>query len=227
MPGWRGKLSEEEIWSVVAYIGTLSEPEPGQSRSSPVKELAMPPQPELELDSAGNSASDQKPWSGEGRSSGLVGNPTKGRELFFNISDKLNCAACHRINGKGSGVGPDLSRISKRSPREILKDIILPNAVVPEEGKLVELTTHDGERLEVLRVKESASRVKVYDVSSFPPVLRSIRREQIRIMRPTDRSAMPETYGQRYTLQELLDLIAFLKTTESGSEAKVVLTDIF
>ena len=227
MPGWRGKLSEEEIWSVVAYIGTLSELEPGIKGSSSAKELAKPPQAELELDSAGKSASDQKPWGGEGRPSGLVGDPAKGKGLFFDISDRLNCAACHRINGKGSGLGPDLDRISERSPREIFKDIILPNAVVPEAGKLVELTTHDGERLEVLRVGESASRVKVYDVSSSPPVLRSIKKEQIRDMRPTDRSAMPENYARRYTLQELLDLIAFLKTTESGPEAKVVLTDIF
>ena len=156
-----------------------------------------------------------------------MGDPAKGKELFFDISDNMNCAACHRINGKGSGVGPDLSHVSERSPREIFKDIILPNAVVPQAGQLVELITQDGERLEVMRVEESSSRVKVYDVSSSPPVLRSIKKEQIRSLRASDRSAMPETYAQRYTLLELLDLISFLKTPKSGPAADVALTDIF
>ena len=227
MPAWRGRLSQEEIRSVVTYIGTLSELGADDTEPSPALELAGPAQTELKLNSANNPASDQKLRSGEGRPSGLMGDPAKGKELFFDISDNMNCAACHRINGKGSGVGPDLSHLSERSPKEIFKDIILPNADVPQAGQLVELTTHDGEWLEVLRVEESSSRVKVYDVSSSPPVLRSIKKEQIRSLRASDRSAMPETYAQRYTLLELLDLISFLKTPKSGPAADVALTDIF
>ena len=159
--------------------------------------------------------------------SDMAGDPAKGKELFFDLSDELNCAGCHKISGKGTGVGPDLRTIAEKSPREILHDIVLPSALVPQIGQLFEMTTRAGERLKVVRAGESTTRTKVYVVSTLPPVLRSIKKEQILSLQPLQRSAMPETYGQRYTLQQLLDLISFLKSSTSESPRRVTLQDLF
>ena len=55
MPAWRGRLSQEEIRSVVTYIGTLSELGADDTEPSPVLELAGPAQSELNLNSAGTT----------------------------------------------------------------------------------------------------------------------------------------------------------------------------
>ena len=213
MAGWKNRLSEKEIQAVVTYIGTLSnlgpnDPDPilrGEKTPPTLSSPAMIKQP-------------------ASQPSGTVGDPVVGKELFFNLSDKLNCAVCHRFNSSGTNVGPDLSSITGRSAKEILKDIILPNAITTEAGQLFSMTTSDGEQLEVVKVGESATRVKVYDVTSLPPVLRSIKTDQIISFELKRPSAMPETYGQRFTLAQLLDIIAFLKSSDGEP---VTLNDLF
>ncbi len=227
MPGWKGRLSREEILSVVAYIQTLSSLGPGDSELSMAadhpeaadlsirpEEATIRPTPEAKLPAIGSD------------SVVIAGNPKRGEEIFFDVTDDMNCAVCHRINGKGASVGFGLGGIAKRAPPEILQDIVLPNARVEDSGRLLSLTLEDGEESEVLRVGESSTRLKFFDVSSFPPVTRSIRKEDIRSLTTTDRSAMPDTYAGRYTLQQLLDLVAYLKSIESPPNPPITLTDI-
>ena len=216
MAGWKGRLSEKEIRAVVAYIGTLSTLGPNDPDPLLGGEITPP--------TLSTPATVTRPAS---QPSATVGDPAKGKALFFDLSDELNCALCHRLNSKGTNVAPDLSGISGRSAKEILKDIILPSAVTTEAGQLFSMTTHDGEQLEVVKVGESSTRVKVYDLTSFPPVLRTIKKEHIQSFELKRPSAMPETYGQRYTLKQLLDIIAFLKSSEGGKAEPVSLTDLF
>lgn len=225
MAGWKSRLSGEEIRAVVAYIGTLSklgpnDPEPPLPSDVTSSDLSTPTPLNRP---ASQPITDNQP-SGENHSSVMTGDPEKGKLLFFDLSDKLNCAACHRFNSNGKNVGPDLSGIAGRSAREILKDIILPDAVSTAAGQLFSLTTHDDEQLEAVKVGESSTRTKVYDVTSLPPVLRSIKTDQIKSFELIRPSAMPDTYGQRYTLVQLLDIIAFLKSAEGES---VTMNDLF
>ena len=225
MAGWKSRLSGEEIRAVVAYIGTLSklgpsDPEPPLPSDVTSSDLS-PPTPLNRP--ASQPITDNQP-SGENKPSDMTGDPEKGKALFFDLSDELNCAACHRFNSNGTNVGPDLSGIAGRSAREILKDIILPDSVSTAAGQLFSLTTHDDEQLEAVKVGESSTRTKVYDVTSLPPVLRSIKTDQIKSFELIRPSAMPDTYGQRYTLVQLLDIIAFLKSAEGES---VTMNDLF
>ena len=201
MAGWKSRLSGEEIRAVVAYIRTLSklgtnDPEPPLPSDVTSSDLSTP----SPLNSpASQPITDNLP-SRENHSSVMTGDPKKGKLLFFDIRDELNCAACHRFNSNGTNVGPNLSGIAGRSAREILKDIILPDSVSTAAGQLFSLTTHDDEQLEAVKVGGSSTRTKVYDVTSLPPVLRSIKTDQIKSVELIRPSAMPDTYGQRYTL---------------------------
>ena len=216
MPAWRGKLSEKEIWSVVAYLLTLSSPEgvenPGPAtvpKAGPGDPVSLPtPLPEVRK-----------------AAPGVVGDPDKGRELFFDSGNDLNCAYCHRVRGMGSEVGPDLSGLSDRPSREILRDIVLPGYRLSAGKQLFKLTTVAGERLTVLKASEDDQQVKVYDVTGLPPVLRTLQRDQIQALEPQSGSPIPETYGQHYTLKQLLDLVSFLKSVDSGGPSVVSLED--
>ncbi len=217
MPAWRGKLSEKEIWSAVAYLMTLSDPDGAETPGPPTAPAA----------GAENQGSlPASPPELRQAAAGTTGEPEKGRELFFDSSDDLNCAHCHRVRGMGAEVGPDLSGLANRPSKGILRDIVLPGYRLSAGKQLFKLTTVAGERLTVLKASEDDPQVKVYDVTGLPPVLRTLERSQIQTLEPEAGSPMPATYGQRYTLKQLLDLVSFLKSTDSGSPSIVSLENL-
>ena len=224
MPGWKGKLSQEEIWSVVAYVMALSDlEEPGDAGAAAVAR----PGPEAQASVPEETPGLPAPLPETGKpSQGPAGEPDKGRELFFDAADDLNCAQCHRIRGAGGTVGPDLSGLADRTGREILRDIVLPEARLSSQHPLFKLTTAAGERLTVLKAGEDGQRIQVYDVTALPPVRRTMDRDQVQALEPQPGSPMPGTYGQRYTLKQLLDLVSFLKAAGPGSSSTVTLEDL-
>ena len=224
MPGWKEKLSPDEIWSVVAYVMSLSDPE--QSGAAEVAS-ATAPAPGESAPEPGQTTDVPEPLPEDGKArAGLTGEPDRGRELFFDAADDLNCAQCHRTRGMGAEVGPDLSGLADRPARQILRDIVLPGARLSSRPALFELTTVAGERLMVLKAGEQEQRIRFYDVTALPPVRRTLRRNQVESLEPQPGSPMPDTYGQRYTLKQLLDLISFLKAGGPGSSAAVTLEDL-
>ena len=224
MPGWKEKLSQDEIWSVVAYVMSLSDPE--QSGAGDAASAAVPGPGESAPESGQTTDLPEPLPEGGKTSAGLTGEPGKGRELFFDAADDLNCGQCHRVRGMGAAVGPDLSGLADRSARKILRDIVLPGARPSSQPALFELTTVAGERLRVLKAGEQAQRIRFYDVTALPPVRRTLDRDRIQSLEPQPGSPMPDTYGQRYTLKQLLDLISFLKAGETGSPSTVTLEDL-
>lgn len=224
MPGWKGKLSQEEIWSVVAYVMSLSDPE--KSGAVDVASAAAPGPGESASES-GQATGPSKPLPEGGKvQAGSAGDPDKGRELFFDAADDLNCAQCHRVRGMGAAVGPDLSGLADRPVREILRDIVLPGARLSSRHTLFKLTTVAGESLTVLKAGEEEQRIRFYDVTALPPVRRTLDRDRVQALEPQPGSPMPETYGQRYTLKQLLDLVSFLKAGGLGSSSTVTLEDL-
>ena len=225
MPGWKEKLSQDEIWSVVAYVMSLSDPEaPGAGEVG----ATAAPGPGESPPESGQTTDLPEPLSEGGKASaGLTGEPDKGRELFFDAADDLNCAQCHRTRGMGAEIGPDLSGLVDRPAREILRDIVQPGARLSNQPALFELTTVAGERLMVLKAGEQKQRIRFYDVTALPPVRRTLGRDQIESLEPQPGSPMPDTYAQRYTLKQLLDLISFLKGAGPGSSSAVTLEDLF
>lgn len=224
MPGWKEKLSQDEIWSVVAYVMSLSDPE--QSGAAEVASATAPAPGESAPGSGQTAGPSEPPPEGRKAQAGLTGEPDKGRELFFDVADDLNCGQCHRVRGMGAVVGPDLSGLADRPAREILRDIVLPGARLSSRHALFDLTTVAGERLTVLKAGEEEQRIRFYDLTALPPVRRTLDPDQVESLEPQPGSAMPETYGRRYTLKQLLDLVSFLKDAGQGPSATVTLEDL-
>lgn len=229
MPAWKNKLSEKEIWEVVAYIMTLSKL---------TSDSAEPPAPTATVASLetapkvaeNNSESyPQKMTSATANleMSAIVGNPENGKELFFDSSNDLNCGTCHKIRGVGNEVGPDLSTAKEKAVRELFKDIVLPSAVISSDRQLLRIRTKSGEQIEALKVQENDLQIKLYDMGSLPPVLRTIAKAQIEKQQRESRSAMPDKYGEMYTVKQLLDIIAFLKSGDSSTSTRVSMKDLF
>ncbi len=131
----------------------------------------------------------------------------RGESFFFNAPG-LQCRNCHRINGKGTELGPDLTHIAGKLDRsKLLESIIDPSKTVDEKFALWLVETAQGRLYTGLLVEKSDKQV----------VLRNDKNELVRI--PTDdveqlikqpKSIMPELQLRDLTVQQAADLLAYL-----------------
>lgn len=135
-------------------------------------------------------------------SSNVSGDAAKGRQIF---ESKGNCLECHRVNGRGSRLGPDLSDIGElRRPADIEQSLVDPGAVILPQNRIVTVATRDGKSIRGRLLNQDTQSIQI--LSSEIPV--SIARERIRTV-AEDRSSMP-SFKEKLTPQELADLVAYL-----------------
>ena len=143
------------------------------------------------------------------RAGALSGRPetrqrrTSGAALF----DK-HCQTCHQHQGRGHKVGPDLSGIAGRAPEALLVDILDPNREVPPDYLTLIVATRRGQLLSGLLAEESATTLKLRHADA---VEETLLRSEIEDIRSTAQSLMPEGLEQNLSLQDVADLIAFLR----------------
>lgn len=141
------------------------------------------------------------------------GVPESGAKIFFDAGRLHGCRDCHSYDKKGGPVGPDLRSLDM-TPLAVFRSIS-QSSPVAADYPAVTVMLRDGKRLTGIRAEESPETLRLFDVSSDPPVLRTIVKAEI-----ANRSAITDvgifdhtTLG--YSKAELLDLSAFLGKTSS------------
>lgn len=127
----------------------------------------------------------------------LGGDIAKGKLAF-----EQNCATCHRFNGSGKDVGPDLTGMGAHGAHELLVHILDPNRVVEPNFLAVSIETTDDESFDGIIVRETPAQVTLRNASGDM----EFNRKDIKRQRTTGRSLMPEgfeTLGEE-TLRDLL-----------------------
>ena len=133
-----------------------------------------------------------------------VGNLVPGRALFVG---KGACATCHRVNGVGPRVAPDLSDIGAARTAGALQQALLdPTSVMMPLNRPVQILMKDGKTIVGRRLNEDTYTVKVIDDHEQ---LRSIAKTDIGRLVVETKSTMP-SYAGRLTPEELSDLVAYL-----------------
>ncbi|MSU80536.1 MAG: c-type cytochrome, partial [Gemmataceae bacterium] len=136
-----------------------------------------------------------------------VGDVRRGMTVFNHA--KSACMACHAIGYVGGKTGPDLTRIgSIRTERDLLESIIFPSASFVRGYEPIVITTKNGLTHNGLVRKDSADELHL--AIGVNQDLR-VSRTEIEEIRPSRVSIMPAGLDQQLTLQQLADLIAFLK----------------
>jgi putative membrane-bound dehydrogenase-like protein len=133
----------------------------------------------------------------------LDGDARRGEALFGR-----HCLGCHVHRGQGHRVGPDLSGIAGRAPEALLVDILDPNRDVEPDYVTLAAATRRGQVLAGLLAEETATTVKLRRAEGAEETL---LRSELDELRPTGQSLMPEGLEQSLSLQDLADLIAFLR----------------
>lgn len=136
------------------------------------------------------------------------GDPTAGERVFFH-SQGARCFACHRIDGRGAAIGPDLSAIGKALSRErLIESVLTPSKEIAPRFVAWQLTLSSGKVLTGLIVDEGPhSTVTVADNEGK---LTIVPRTQIEERRALRTSIMPDNLIELMTVEEARDLIAFL-----------------
>jgi putative heme-binding domain-containing protein len=90
-----------------------------------------------------------------------TGDAARGRTL---LEGKGGCLTCHRINGRGSRTGPDLSEVGGiRAAAYLERSILAPNESVLPEHRYVKVVTRQGVTITGRRLNEDTHTLQVID----------------------------------------------------------------
>jgi quinoprotein glucose dehydrogenase len=134
------------------------------------------------------------------------GNARTGREIFFNKTE-VACLRCHKVNGKGGEVGPDLTGIGAKQSRDyLLESIVDPNRQITKGYETVVLGLRNGTFVSGVLKEENAREIRIITPETQ---LLVVPKDEIED-RQTGKSAMPEDIIKHLTKHELRDLVEFL-----------------
>ena len=139
----------------------------------------------------------------------LKGDAGRGRALFA-AESAVNCKSCHRLDGAGVELGPDLSKVGAKYPRaELLGHILEPSRSVDPKFTLYHLATSSGLVHTGLLVERDEEAV----------VLRDAENKTIRVaaadveeLAPQKQSLMPDLLLRGLTAQQAADLLEYLSS---------------
>ncbi|MBI1903614.1 MAG: c-type cytochrome [Planctomycetia bacterium] len=133
--------------------------------------------------------------------------PAAGRRIFFQPKVAV-CSRCHRVDGRGQDVGPDLSAIGRRPRRHIVESIVKPAAEVAPHYQPYVIVTRDGRSLTALLLR---TYLDEYTWVSNKGEEFKLATRDIDLMQPVAASIMPTNQPDLLTDQELRDLVAYLE----------------
>jgi putative membrane-bound dehydrogenase-like protein len=135
------------------------------------------------------------------------GDANRGKALFLDAK-KGGCAVCHRIEGVGGSVGPDLSRVYETlSFEKRVESIIEPSREIKEGYATYKVATTDGRVVAGLLVSQSSDAITLKDAQGQEVRIPTGEIEQ---KGPDPTSIMPAGVVGNLSLDELADLLAFL-----------------
>lgn len=134
------------------------------------------------------------------------GNADNGRQLFLTKSS-VSCVRCHKLNGVGGDVGPELNGIgSKQTRAYLLESITLPDKQIAKGFDTVVLELTDGKTVTGVLRSEDDRELKIVTADGTPLTFAKATIEE----RRRGPSAMPADLVQKLTPRELRDLVEFL-----------------
>jgi len=132
------------------------------------------------------------------------GDAARGKAIF---EGKGNCASCHRVNGVGSRVGPDLSDIAAlRRNVEMERSLLEPSEEVLPQNRTYRVVTKQGESITGRLLNLDSFTVQLLDSKER---LLSLQRSDLRESGFVNESPMP-SYRDKFSSQELADVVAYL-----------------
>jgi putative heme-binding domain-containing protein len=130
-----------------------------------------------------------------------------GKQMF----QAASCVACHKMNGTGTELGPDLTKLDpKLKSTDILRDILEPSFRINEKYQTYVFETQAGKVITGLVLEETSETVKVIEnpLAKTEPVV--LKKSDIAERKKSPTSIMPKGLLDKLTREEILDLVAYV-----------------
>jgi putative membrane-bound dehydrogenase-like protein len=131
------------------------------------------------------------------------GDALRGRAVF-----EKNCVTCHRVANIGVNVGPDIADTRDKTPAYLLTNILDPNRAVDANFFGYTLVTRQGRILTGLVTSETASSITIRLPEGKDE---TVLRADVEELKSSGLSLMPVGVEKTITVEQMTDLIAFLK----------------
>jgi len=141
------------------------------------------------------------------------GDSARGKAIF---EGKGGCTNCHRLQGTGSRVGPDLSDIGTlRRAVELERSLLDPNAEVLPQNRYFRAVTKAGTEITGRLLNEDTFSVQLLDTKEH---LVNLQKANLKDAAFIDKSAMP-SFRDKLTSPEIADVITYL-LAQRGFDSK-------
>jgi quinoprotein glucose dehydrogenase len=131
-----------------------------------------------------------------------------GKRIFFE-KPEAQCVRCHRINGKGGDVGPDLTHVGSQKDRHyLLESMVLPNKQIAQGFDSVMVFLKNGDSQAGVLKSETPDELVL---NSPDNGLVTIKKSEIKSRRAA-LSPMPEGLGQILSKDDLRNLVQYLSS---------------
>jgi putative membrane-bound dehydrogenase-like protein len=141
------------------------------------------------------------------------GNSDHGRTLFSDLKG-LACIKCHAVGKQGGAVGPELSSIASKYPRdELIAAVLNPSAKISSGYEPTALALADGRVLTGIVRNETADALEIQDADAKTT---RVAKAQIEDRKRSEVSLMPNGLAEGLSPQDFADLIAYLETLKNA-----------
>ncbi len=150
------------------------------------------------------------------------GDIKRGRKIFFEKTE-VSCLRCHKVNGQGGEVGPDLSEIGKRvlphKPRNryLMEAIVDPNKYIAEGYASIVVTDIEGEQHIGIIKEKTKDHIILMDAEGKK---KKIMLDDIDEQKKGN-SSMPEDIIKKLSREELRDVIAYLESLQEEIRGEI------
>lgn len=134
----------------------------------------------------------------------LTGNAANGKTVFAQV-----CISCHKLDGVGLELGPDLRSVVQHDAEKLMNSILDPSAIIEPGFMAYNCTLKNGAQLYGVIATETSASLTLKMAGNLT---KSVLRSEIASLQSTGTSLMPEGLEAALTPQSLADLIAYLKT---------------
>jgi len=136
-----------------------------------------------------------------------LADPGRGRVVF-----ERTCLSCHVLYEEGGQIGPELTGANRSNLEYLLGNVLTPNAVIQDAYRAEFVLTDEGRVWSGIPVSESERQLRLRVPNEPEPVV--IARSTIASRYTEEVSMMPEGLLVGLSEREVLDLFAYLRTSE-------------
>lgn len=139
----------------------------------------------------------------------LAGDGERGKALV----ESSGCFDCHRIDERGSRLGPNLSRIgSRRTPVRLRQALVAPDEEVVPDNRFVRIVTKEGTTVTGKLLNQDAISVQLMNPKEE---LKTYLRANLREYTIIDKGLMPSVEG-KLNAQQVADMVSYLSSLKGS-----------